>query len=142
MPFFSIIIPVYNVQKYIARCLDSVVNQSFKDIEIIIIDDCGNDDSINIAKEYANKDSRIRILKNSENKGLFHTRIEGERVANGKYIMHVDSDDHIHLDACQILHQNSKYLYAPPPGGSCLVGWGDGGCGRRGVVCVDQYLAA
>ncbi len=46
MPFFSIIIPVYNVQKYIARCLDSVVNQSFKDIEIIIVDDCGNDDSI------------------------------------------------------------------------------------------------
>ena len=58
MPFFSIIIPVYNVQKYIARCLDSVVNQSFKDIEIIIVDDCGNDDSINIAKEYASKDSK------------------------------------------------------------------------------------
>ncbi len=58
------------------------------------------------AKEYANKDSRIRILKNSENKGLFHTRIEGERVANGKYIMHVDSDDFIELDACKTLYEN------------------------------------
>ena len=97
MPFFSIIIP---------RCLDSVVNQSFKDIEIIIVDDCGNDDSINIAKEYANKDSRIRILKNSENRGVFCSRIEGERVMNGRYAMHIDPDDSIHLDACQILHQN------------------------------------
>ena len=106
MPFFSIIIPVYNVQKYIARCLDSVVNQSFKDIEIIIVDDCGNDDSI-----YASKDSRIRILKNSENRGTFHTRIEGMRQVRGEYVLFVDSDDFIELDACKeiyktINHQN------------------------------------
>ena len=111
LPFFSIIIPVYNVQKYIKRCLDSVINQSFKDIEIIIVDDCGNDDSINIAKEYANKDSRIRILKNSENRGTFHTRIEGMRQVRGQYVLFVDSDDFITPDACKeiyktINHQN------------------------------------
>ena len=73
----SIIIPVYNVEKYISQCLDSAINQSLKDIEIIIVDDCGSDKSMDIAKEYAKNDSRIKIIKNSQNIGLFLTRCEG-----------------------------------------------------------------
>ena len=67
----SIIIPVYNVEKYISECLDSCINQTLQDIEIIIVDDCGSDKSIDIVKEYAKKDSRIKIIKNNQNKGLF-----------------------------------------------------------------------
>ncbi|WP_199919468.1 glycosyltransferase family 2 protein [Helicobacter enhydrae] len=103
-PFFSIIIPVYNVQEYIARCLNSCINQTFKEIEIIIIDDCGSDDSMEIAREFAKQDKRIRILTNAENLGLFHTRIVGEREARGEYIMPLDSDDYIDLDACERIY--------------------------------------
>ncbi|WP_243832725.1 MULTISPECIES: glycosyltransferase family 2 protein [unclassified Campylobacter] len=73
----SIIIPTYNVEKYIARALESCINQTFKDIEIIVVDDCGNDKSIEIAKEYAKKDTRIKIVYNEENLGLLRARYEG-----------------------------------------------------------------
>ncbi|MCW1699397.1 glycosyltransferase [Campylobacter jejuni] len=66
MPKISIIMPTFNVEKYIARAIESCVNQSFKDIEIIIVDDCGSDKSINIAKEYAKKDERIKIIHNEK----------------------------------------------------------------------------
>lgn len=58
----SIILPTYNVEQYIARAIESCINQTFKDIEIIVVDDCGNDNSINIAKEYSKKDKRIKII--------------------------------------------------------------------------------
>lgn len=110
-PFFSIIIPVYNVEAYIARCLDSCVSQSYSNIEIIVVDDCGSDNSIAIAQEYAQRDNRIKIIHNSKNLGLFHTRIEGEKQAKGKYILHVDSDDFIKLETCEILHQKIQSDY-------------------------------
>ena len=100
-PLISIIIPVYNVESYIARCLDSCINQTLRDIEIIIVDDCGSDDSIQIAQDYAHKDPRIRIIHNEKNLGLFSTRIAGERVARGEYILPLDSDDYIDLRACE-----------------------------------------
>lgn len=100
MAFFSIIIPVYNTQDYIARCLDSCINQTFSDIEIIVIDDCGSDLAMDIVEKYSQKDKRIRIVKNIQNLGLFHTRITGEKQANGEYIMHLDSDDFICKDLC------------------------------------------
>lgn len=66
----SIILPTYNVEQYIARAIESCINQTFKDIEIIVVDDCGNDNSINIAKEYSKKDKRIKIIHNEKNLGL------------------------------------------------------------------------
>ena len=66
-PKISIIIPVYNVERYISECLESCIKQTLKDIEIIIVDDCGSDKSIDIVKEYAKKDSRIKIIKNNQN---------------------------------------------------------------------------
>ena len=110
--FFSIIIPVYNTEAYIARCLESCIAQSFKDIEILVIDDCGQDNAIEIAKDYALKDPRIQILHNPRNLGPFHTRVVGIRQARGKYILHVDSDDFIALETCQKLHERITQDYA------------------------------
>ena len=92
-PKISVIIPVYNVEKYLAQCLDSVVNQTFKDIEIICINDGSTDGSLNILQKYASNDDRIIII-NKENRGVSAARNDGlERVA-GDYIMFFDSDDY------------------------------------------------
>jgi glycosyltransferase involved in cell wall biosynthesis len=88
----SIIIPVYNVEQYLRKCLDSIINQTLKNIEIICVNDGSADNSAEILKEYAAKDSRI-ILINQENKGLGAARNKGMEVADGKYIGFIDSDD-------------------------------------------------
>ena len=111
-PFFSLLVPVYNTESYIARCLESCIAQSFKDIEILVIDDCGQDNAIEIAKSYALKDPRIQILHNPQNLGLFHTRGVGIKQARGKYILHVDSDDFIAPETCQRLHERITQDYA------------------------------
>ena len=91
----SVIIPVYNTEKYIKRCLESVVNQSFKNIEIVIVDDCSPDNSHSIIESYQKNDSRIKYIKHPHNKGLLWARITGIRNATGKYILHLDADDAI-----------------------------------------------
>lgn len=96
----SIIIAVYNVEKYLRECLDSVVNQTFKDIEIICVNDGSQDNCLKILKEYQLKDNRIKII-DQENKGLGATRANAIEKATGKYIMIVDSDDVLELDACE-----------------------------------------
>ncbi|HEC1776427.1 TPA: beta-1,3 galactosyltransferase [Campylobacter lari] len=101
MSQISIILPTYNVEKYIARALESCINQSFKDIEIIVVDDCGNDKSIDITKEYASKDDRIKIIHNEENLKLLRARYEGVKVATSPYIMFLDPDDYLELNACE-----------------------------------------
>ncbi|EGN6591237.1 glycosyltransferase family 2 protein, partial [Campylobacter jejuni] len=103
MPKISIILPTFNVEKYIARAIESCINQSFKDIEIIIVDDCGSDKSINIAKEYAKKEERIKIIHNEKNLGTFATRNNGVKHSNGEYLMFLDPDDYLELDACEKL---------------------------------------
>lgn len=104
-PFFSIIIPVYNTEQYIERCLISCIEQTFKDIEIIVVDDCTQDNAMTIVQEYAKNDSRIQIIRNLRNRGLFFTRIAGEKIAQGEYIICLDSDDFISTQMCQTLHQ-------------------------------------
>ncbi|EGJ3618626.1 glycosyltransferase family 2 protein, partial [Campylobacter jejuni] len=99
MPKISIILPTFNVEKYIAKALESCINQSFKDIEIIVVDDCGSDKSIDIAKEYAKKDERIKIIHNEENLGTFAARNNGVKAAGGGYIMFLDPDDYLELEA-------------------------------------------
>lgn len=99
-PKFSIIVPMYNVEKFIARALESAINQSFKDIEIICVDDCGQDKSIEIAKEFAKKDERIKIVQNEENLKLYLARANGVKHAQGEYILNLDSDDFLHKDTC------------------------------------------
>ena len=104
-PFISIIIPTYNVESYIARCLDSCINQTLHNIEILVIDDCGSDDSIAIAQRYADKDSRIRIIHNEKNLGTFGSRIEGIKAAGGRYIAFLDADDYLKLETCEKMLQ-------------------------------------
>ena len=95
MPVVSVIIPVYNVELYLAECIESVINQTFKDIEIICIDDCSTDSSLRILQEYANKDERIIILQNEVNLGQSVARNKGLDTARGKFVLFVDSDDFI-----------------------------------------------
>lgn len=97
-PKVSIIIPVYNTEKYLVRCLDSVVGQTERDLEIICINDGSTDGSAAILEMYAEKDSRVRVIT-QENGGLSAARNSGLDVATGKYVMFVDSDDWIPADA-------------------------------------------
>lgn len=92
MPEVSIIVPVYNVEKYLPKCLDSLLGQTFNDIEIICVDDGSTDGSGEILGVYVQRDSRIKIVT-KENGGLFSARHEGMKYINGKYVIFVDSDD-------------------------------------------------
>ncbi len=93
----SIIVPVYNAEQYLTKCLDSVINQTLKRIEIILIDDGSQDSSSEICKEYAQKDGRITYYR-KENEGLAAARQDGMERANGEYIGFVDSDDWLEAD--------------------------------------------
>ena len=89
---FSVIVPIYNAEKYLRECLDSIVNQTYKNLEIILVNDGSKDDSLAICKEYASKDSRI-ILIDQKNSGVSETRNNALKIASGDYIQFVDSDD-------------------------------------------------
>lgn len=94
MPRISVIIPVYNTEKYLKECLDSVISQTFYDIEIICVNDGSKDNSLSILKEYTQKDSRIKVI-NQENSGVIAARNNGIKEANSEYIFPLDSDDYI-----------------------------------------------
>lgn len=89
----SVIIPVYNVEKYLKRCLDSVINQAYKNLEIILVDDGSTDNSLKILKQYSQKDARVKILT-QKNKGAAIARNFGLSIATGKYVIFLDSDDY------------------------------------------------
>lgn len=103
MPKVSIIIPVYNIEKYLRKNLDSITNQTLKDIEIICVNDGSTDSSPEILNEYAQKDSRIKIV-NQENKGLSGARNTGLEYVTGEYIAFIDSDDYVDLDYYEKLY--------------------------------------
>lgn len=105
-PKVSIIIPVYNVEKYIRQCLESVINQTYKNIEIIVINDGTKDGSMKIVEEYL-EDKRIKII-NKNNGGLSSARNKGIEEATGEYIYFLDSDDWIEKDTIEVLVKNSK----------------------------------
>ena len=103
----SIIIPVYNVENYLKKCLDSVISQTLDDIEIICVNDGSKDNSLKILLDYAEKNSNIKII-NKENGGLGNTRNIGISCANGEYIGFVDSDDWVSEDMFEKLYDNAK----------------------------------
>lgn len=100
-PKISIILPAYRVEQTIARALDSCVLQSIESIEILVVDDCGGDRSIEIARSFARKDRRIQIIKNPKNYGLLRSRYEGARRARGEYLIFLDCDDYLDLQVCE-----------------------------------------
>ena len=91
------VIPVYNVEKYLSQCVDSILAQSFTDFELILVDDGAKDNSGKICDEYAQRDSRVKVI-HKENGGLSDARNEGTKIAQGKYVVYVDSDDYIDGD--------------------------------------------
>jgi len=106
MPKISIIIPVYNVEQYLRQCLDSIVNQTYNNLEIICVNDGSKDNSIDILNEYKQKDSRIKII-DKQNEGVSVARNTGLLYASSDYVMFVDADDWLELNACEEL---VKYL--------------------------------
>ena len=100
MQKLSIVIPVYNTAIYLKECLESIINQTYSEIEIICVDDCSPDNSAEIIKEYAAKDSRIKYIKHTENKFQGGARNTGINAAEGSYITFVDSDDYMADKSC------------------------------------------
>ena len=107
MALVSIIVPVYNVEKYLARCLDSCLNQTFTDIEILCVNDGSPDKSLDILEHYKKFDSRIKII-NKTNGGLSSARNVGVKEATGEYILFVDSDDYISSVVVEKTYNNAK----------------------------------
>lgn len=98
----SVIVPVYNVEKYIAKCIESIISQTYANIEIILINDGSMDKSGKICKKYALQDSRIKVVDDT-NHGVSHARNEGIKLAKGKYIVFIDSDDRVDKEYIQSL---------------------------------------
>ncbi|WIH80310.1 glycosyltransferase family 2 protein [Brachyspira pilosicoli] len=110
MPKVSVVIPIYNVEKYLKKCLDSVINQTLKDIEIICVNDCSSDNSESIIKEYINKDNRVKLISHKENQGLGFARNSGLLESRGEYISFIDSDDFVSENFIEELYNTAvKY---------------------------------
>lgn len=107
MEKITIIIPVYNAEKYIKKCLESVIHQTYNNLEILLIIDGATDNSQSIIEEYAKHDTRFKVI-NQENKGIFYTRIEGIKKATSKYIFFLDADDWIEKNTIEIMYQYMK----------------------------------
>lgn len=103
----SIVVPVYNVEKYLKRCVESILSQTLRDIEIILVDDGSKDDSPRICDEYAKKDARIKVV-HKKNGGLSSARNAGIKIATGQYIGFVDADDSVVPEMYEIMLQAIK----------------------------------
>ena len=106
----SIIVPIYNASEYLTRSIESILNQSYENIEVILIDDASTDNSKEIIKKYALKDSRIKPIYSEVNQGVSRTRNMGLKILSGDYVMFIDSDDYIIKDAIKIMVEKAiKY---------------------------------
>ncbi|BCS95589.1 hypothetical protein DSLASN_12210 [Desulfoluna limicola] len=108
IPQVSIIVPVYNVAPYLSTCLESLLLYQSAEIEVVAVDDCSSDGSLDILKSYAKRYNNLRVISHSVNKGVAEARNSGLGLALGKYIMFVDSDDRLHSDAVKILFETAE----------------------------------
>lgn len=99
----SIIVPIYNVERYLTKCLDSIINQTYKNLEVILVDDGSTDSSGIICDKYAEKDNRIKVIHKS-NEGVVEARIDGLKNSCAEYIMFIDSDDYILEDTINLMY--------------------------------------
>lgn len=95
VPLFSVVIPVFNSEKYLSRCIDSIISQDYTDFELVLIDDCSTDGSYAVCCSYAQTDSRIRALRNEKNEGVTVTRNRGIEESTGSFVLFVDNDDYL-----------------------------------------------
>lgn len=100
----SVIVPVYNAFPYLAQCITSILNQSYSDIELILVDDCSKDGSLSICRKFALQDARVKVYSNPQNMGQVQTYMKGISHADGEFISFVDSDDWIAPDMLRKLH--------------------------------------
>lgn len=110
-PLVSVVIPVYNAEKTLSSCLESVMNQTYANLEIIVVNDGSTDNSRTIIEDYAIEDSRIVVFE-KENAGLVQARKSGIDIASGKYIQYLDSDDTLHEDAVSLLVDKAEKTQA------------------------------
>lgn len=103
----SVIIPIYNVEKYLKECVDSIINQTYKNLEIILVDDGSPDNCGKICDEYADKDSRIKVI-HKKNGGLSDARNAGMTISTGEYLVFVDSDDYMTADGIEYLYKLAR----------------------------------
>lgn len=112
MPKVSVVVPVYGVEKYIKRCVCSLMRQTLKDMQFIFVNDCTPDNSINVLKEvikdFPNRENQIVILHHDKNKGLPYARKTGIKAATGEYIAHCDSDDWVDEDLYETMYNSAK----------------------------------
>jgi glycosyltransferase involved in cell wall biosynthesis len=116
-PLVSIIVPLYNYRKYIGYCIQSIINQTYENLEIIIVDDCSTDNSYLKAKKFGKKDKRIRVLKLDKNYGYSKVKNEGIIISKGQYIVTVDADDMLTKNSIEcrlnaMLKYNVDFVYA------------------------------
>jgi len=104
IPFFSIVIPAYNVEKYIRRTIDSVLHQSFQDYEIIIVNDGSVDNTADIIDEYAKVNEKIIVVTHLKNESLHIARLDGVAVSNGLYVVFIDGDDYFTVNSLIVLY--------------------------------------
>jgi glycosyltransferase involved in cell wall biosynthesis len=116
-PLVSILVTVYNRDKYLAQCINSVLSSTFEDWELLIVDDGSKDNSVSIAKEFEQKDSRIHLHINKKNLGQFENRNHAASLAKGKYIKYLDSDDTIYPHGLEVM---VKTIEAYPDAGAAI----------------------
>ena len=91
----SVLVPIYNVEHFLDRCIQSILNQTYKNIEVILVDDCSSDNSLSICYEYAKKDERVKVIKKETHTVVSDVRNLGLENSTGDYVMFVDSDDYV-----------------------------------------------
>lgn len=103
-PLISIVVPIFNVEQYLKKCIDSIINQTYKNIEIILVDDGSDDSSGRLCDQYAHKDCRVKVFHNT-NHGVSYSRNYGLKNCSGEYLLLIDSDDYIRLDYVEKLYK-------------------------------------
>ncbi len=138
MDKISIIVPVYNVEKYLKEALESIINQTYKNLEILLVDDGSKDSSGIICDEYAKKDNRVKVF-HQENKGLSGARNTALNNATGKYIMFIDSDDTFELNACEKMYNAIEKFNADYVIGNYIYIDEDGTKWSKAVFSEEKY---
>lgn len=133
-PLVSVIMPAYNAQKYIEQAVTSVINQTYRNWQLIVIDDCSKDNTLDIVQKLAKKDDRITVVENAENLGVARTRNKGFDVAEGSWVALLDSDDLWHSDKLE------KQLNAAQHTGADIVYCSYGMIDESGEKILDDFI--
>ena len=139
-PLISVIVPIYNVECYLKTCIDSIVNQTYSNLEIILVDDGSPDKSPEICDEYAKNDSRVKVI-HQENGGLAHARNVGIAKSSGEYLTFIDSDDYVSNDYVESLYKGIAELGADISLASFYPFKDDEACLQTSELCAYEIIS-